>query len=346
MVAAFWSPAFIFTLGFYGSQFFFLVWINLAAGQATYRGETDSCKGMVDTAFSGLVTCLIFASGLVPGLLLVQGILFRYFPEVLNSDIFLAGDPTRPDTPPPQVELRVTQHGVREVVVHKKREKSEREKLREKKRQIRDMARKAELEMLKHFHAADIENPDRAMTLREARQMKAAATNKESRAMAAAYLAKKNFKKEEKAMLRRIEAERKEKEKKLKNAMATGGGSGGDGGDRISAAVRRRQDAMDEFSDDEGDSKGGNPWRDRVLKAQKVHTRRSALLTATSATHELHMAKADDATDEQVEQMFTAGIGHASSRAKQTFAFKSFTKGDSGRPKAWRVGSYYAAVDV
>ena len=326
-------------LTFYAAQIYYAVWLGSEEGQSTYAQASDACVGMVDTASSGLTLCMIVSCGILPGVVLVHAYLYRYHPTWLASDVFLIGDPTRPEAPPPEVQLRVTQHGVREVIVRKARGMSERQKLKLKKKMIKDLASRAEQDMLKHFHTADMGDPDRAMTLREARQLKAAATNKEQRATAAAYLAKKKFKKEEKRMLERIEEARLEKEAALKEVLGVGGGGSGS----TPAKARRRRADVDDLSDEE---QGVNPWRSRVLAAQKVHVRRSAVLTAAAAPSEVQVAPLPDGADDAMEDMFRRGIAGATGRSKESYSVKSFTKGDSGRPAAWRVGSYYAAVDV
>ncbi len=321
---------------FYGCQVYYMAWRSSAVGQATFASEGESCQGMIDTCSSGVISLMIFSFGVLPGIVGAHYFIFRKYPEMLHTDFFLIGDPTRPDTPPPEVQLKVTSSGVREVVVRKKREMSEKEKLKLKKQQIKQLAGQAEKQMLKHFTMADVGDPDRAMTLREARQLKAAATNKEMRATAAAYLAKKKIKKEEKAMLDAIEEQRKEREGNLLSKMATGG----NGDDNSEQKARRR---VIEDENPEEPAVNLNPWRSRIQAMQKKHTRKSAVLQASASRNEFKSSGAS--ANEQLENLFK-GRMMSKSKSAMSLQYQSFTKGDSGRPKSWRVGSYYADVNL
>ena len=332
---AFWSPAGLFMGIFYACQIYFLAWRTSAAGQTTYASEDESCQGMIATCSSGVITLMLFSFGVLPGIVGTHYFLFRYHPKTLHSDFFLVGDPTRPDAPAPEVQLKVTSHGVKEVVVRRKREMSEKEKLQLKKKQIKQLSSKAETQMLKHFTMADVGDPDRLMTLREARQLKAAATNKEMRASAAAYLAKKKFKKEEKAMLDAIEEQRKAREGSLLNQLSTGGA------DDMEQKTRHR--VIDDDDDRPDTAVNFNPWRSRIQAMQKKHSRKSAVLKASGSRDEFKVAAPTG--NEQLEHMFK-GKMMRKSRSAMSLQYQSFTKGDSGRPKSWRIGSYYADVNL
>ena len=331
---AFWAPAGLFMSVFYGCQVYFLAWRNSAEGQTTYAAEEESCQGMVDTCQNGLIPFLMLSFGVLPAIVGTHYFLFRNYPETLHTDFFLWGDPTRPDAPPPEVQLKVTSHGVKEVVVRRKRDMSEKEKLKMKKKQIKQLASQAEQQMLKHFTMADVGDPDRAMTLREARQLKAAATNKEMRATAAAYLAKKKFKKEEQSMLAAIEEQRKEREGNLLSQMAIGGAEDGDRKQR-----RRVVDTEDQLEP----AVNFNPWRSRIQAMQKKHTRQSAVLKASAAANEFKTSAPSG--NEDLEHMFR-GKMMKKSQSAMSLQYQSFTKGDAGRPKSWRIGSYYADVNL
>ena len=319
---------------FYGCQIYFLGWKNSAAGQQIYAAEVESCQGMVDTCSSGVITLMLISFGVLPAVVGIHYFLFRYYPDTLHSDFFLVGDPTRPDAPAPEVQLKVTSHGVKEVVVRKKRDMSEKEKLQMKKKQIKQLAGQAEKQMLKHFTMADVGDPDRAMTLREARQLKAAATNKEMRATAAAYLAKKKFKKEEQSMLAAIEEQRKEREGNLLSQMAIGGPEDGE------QKQRRR---VIESNDEPEPAVNFNPWRSRIQAMQKKHTRQSAVLKASSSANEFNTSAPSG--NEELEHMFR-GKMMKKSQSAMSLQYQSFTKGDAGQPKSWRIGSYYADVNL
>lgn len=364
---AFFAPGSLCLLLWLGCQAYYVSWWNTAEGEEVKAAATDSCLEFYQTSFASLVVVMVFSFGVLPLVVYVHWYSMRNCREWAETPYYFGVDPDKPDAPDARQVLVATAQGTKLMLVQPERGLSRRERKELEMNVLKKGAAFADQAMLKMFYNKDMSDPDRGLSLREMRQIRNAASDKEFRASAAAWLEMDRLKEEAKQLRERMLQEKSDKRRGvLANKLS-----------KVTKASSKLEDAVGPRPTLGGDSKlepieeGGIKQHSDALKKKKVKQVRSsralsAIDTGASKRMKDGMAfslpstpngrgssKVAPIATEQlspgaVEMIASAGgtptVSSGAKWARKSIRVQSFSRGGSAKDKSWRQTAMYNDV--